>query len=366
MTLAGIPSLKTKLFFWFILSAYSVFFAEVVSGSYPMAFFNPFNPADVWGWIALMPLYGLHTLVLASAVFSWGRPKFYALFLAGAIFGLYEAYITKVLWHPGWGAVWIVGGVAVVEIFVIALFWHPFMAFIIPLSAGEATLTGSTEIVDGMPAWMRRWLTSRNIAIVFLLFAAWAGMTHGGQAPFALHTLLSSLISAVFLLGIVYYWKRRTTGRVYSMRSLLPTPRQAVLLLLPLLAIYLLFGIGMLPNRIPGIWGQAPIWAFYVALFALLYIAVRKSNSDTMPVFPLVRAVIGWKWMALFFGVFTAVSVLWNLTGLSVLVLILSWFPGAFIGAYFISWSAKEALSGTVNINKRGEYPVPAQGAMGR
>jgi len=366
MTLADIPSLKTKLFFWFILSALSVFFAEVVSGSSPMAFFDPFNPSYIWGWLVLMPLYGLHTLVLSSVVFSGGRPKFYALFLAGAIFGLYEAYITKVLWHPGWGAVWIVGGVAVVEVFVIALFWHPFLSFIIPLAAGEATLTGSTEIVDGMPAWMRRWLTSKNIAIVFLLFAAWAGMTHGGQAPFALHTLLSSLISAGFLLGLVYIWKRRTAGRSYPMRSLLPSRRQAAFLLVPLLFIYLLFGFGAYPQWVPGVWGQAPIWALYGLLFAVLYFAIRKSNSDTVPVFPLVRPRIGWKWMALFFGVFTAVSVLWNLTGLSVLVLALSWFPGAFIGAYFFLWSAKAALSGTVNINKRGEYPVPAQGAMGR
>ena len=364
--MTDIPSLRTKLFFWFILSAYSVFFAEVVSGSYPMAFFDPFNPADVWGWIALMPLYGLHTLVLASVVFSRGRPKFYALFLAGAIFGLYEAYITKVLWNPGWGAVWTAGGVAVVEIFVIALFWHPFMAFIIPLAAGEATLSDSTEIVDGMPAWMRRWLTSKRIGVVFLLFAAWAGMVHGGQAPFAIHTLLSSLISAGFLLGLVYIWKRRTAGRSHSMRSLLPNPRQAAMLLVPLLAIYLVFGFGIFPERIPGVRGQAPIWAFYGLLFVLLYFALRRSNRDTVPVCPLVRPHIRWKRLAVFFGVFTVASVLWNLTGLSVLVLILSWFPGAFLGAYFIVWSAREALSKTVNINKRGEYPVPAQGAMGR
>jgi hypothetical protein len=366
MAMADVPSLRTKLFFWFILSAFSVFFAEVVSGSYPMAFFNPFNPADIWGWIALMPLYGLHTLVLASVIFSGGRPKFYALFLAGAIFGLYEAYITKVLWNPGWGAVWHIGGVAVVELFVIALFWHPFMSFIIPLTAGEATLTASTEIFDGMPAWMRRWLTSRNIAIVFILFAVWAGMTHGGQAPFALHTLLSSLISAGFLLGLVYLWKRRTAKRSYSMRSLLPNLRQAAVLLVPLLAIYLLFGIGMFPDRIPGVWGQAPVWALYGLLFALLYFAIRRSDTDTVPIFPLVRPRIDWKWMTVFFGVFTVVSVLWNLTGLSVLVLVLSWFPGFFIGAYFIQWSAREALAGTAKIYKRGGYPVSAQGATGR
>ena len=365
-TVADIPSLRTKLFFWFILSALSVFFAEVVSGSYPQAFFNPFNPADIWGWAALMPLYGLHTILLAAAVFGGGKPKFYALFLAGVIFGLYEAYITKVLWNPGWGAVWTVGGVAVVELVVISFFWHPFMSFIIPLSAGELVFTRSTEIVDGMPAWMRRWLSSKKIAAAFILFAAWAGMTHGGQAPFMLQTLLSSLISAAFLLGLLIFWKRHTSGKAYTMRSLLPDGRQAAFLLVPLLAIYPVFGIGMLPQRLPALASQAAIWALYGALFVLLYLAIRRTNRDPEPVFPLVRPGLGWKWILIFFATFTAVSVLWNLTGLSVLVLVLSWFPGVFLGSYFILWSAREALAGTVNINKKGEYPVPAQGAMGR
>jgi hypothetical protein len=364
--MVDVPSMRTKLFFWFILSALSVFFAEVVSGSYPMAFFNPFNPADIWGWIALMPLYGLHTLVLAGAVFARGRPKFHALFLAGAIFGLYEAYITKVLWHPGWGAVWYIGGVAVVELFVIALFWHPFMSFIIPLTAGETTLTSSSEVADGMPEWMRRWLTSKRIAMVFLLFAAWAGTVHGGQAPFALHTLLSSLISAGFLLGLVHLWKRHSAGKGYTLRSLLPDKRQMAWLMVPLLMIYIIFGAGILRERIPGVLQQAPIWAMYAALFTLLYIAVKSSNAGPEPAGPLVRPKIGWKWMAAFFGVFTAMSVLWNLTGLSVLVLVISWFPGMFIGAYFLVWATSQAMRGTANIYKKGGYPVDAQGAMGR
>lgn len=363
---AGAPSTGTKLLFWFILSALSVFFAEVVSGSYPMAFLNPFNPADVWGYLVLMPLYGLHLLILASVVFWKGRPKFYALFLAGCIFGLYEAYITKVLWAPHWGAVWTVGGVAVVELFVIALFWHPFMSFIIPLVAGEAVLTSSTEALDGMPARMRRWLTSKRIALVFILFAAWAGTTHGGQAPFALHALLSSIVSAGFLLGLVYLWKRTKAGRAYTLRSLLPSPRQAAVLLVPLLFIYFVFALGAFPELIPGVAGQAPIWALYGALFALLFLAIRRSGSDRMPVFPLVRPRIGWRWLGAFFGVFTAVSVLWNLTGLGVLVLVLSWFPGMFIGAFFLVWSAREALGGTAKIYKKEGHPLSAQGAAGR
>ena len=90
------PSRKDKIFFWLILSALSTFFAEVISGS----FIFPFT--TVWGWIGVIPLYGLHLLVIGYWVFR-GRPKLWLLFIGGVIFGLYEAYITKVLWIPTWG-----------------------------------------------------------------------------------------------------------------------------------------------------------------------------------------------------------------------------------------------------------------------
>lgn len=55
---------------------------------------------EALGILAIMPLYTLHILVLSYVVFNIGRPRFYTLLSAGIIFGMYEAYITKVLWSP--------------------------------------------------------------------------------------------------------------------------------------------------------------------------------------------------------------------------------------------------------------------------
>jgi hypothetical protein len=112
----------------------------------------------------------------------------------------------------------------------------------------------------------------------------------------------------------------------------------------PLIAIYIVFGVGMLPQRIPGLGPQAIIWALYCIVFALLYLAIRRSNTDTVAIFPLVRPRIGWKWMATFFALFSIASTLWNLTGLSVVVLVASWFPAVGISVASLVWSAREAL----------------------
>lgn len=82
------PNFKTKLFFWLILGCLSTFFAEVISGS----FFFPFTRPT--GIILIIPLYTLHLLALAYIVYNYGKAKFYTLFIAGTIFGMYEAYAT--------------------------------------------------------------------------------------------------------------------------------------------------------------------------------------------------------------------------------------------------------------------------------
>ncbi len=57
------------------------------------------------GWIMLVPLYGLHALLGGWLVMRASRVTWPVVYLPGVLFGLYEAYITKVLWDPTWSKV---------------------------------------------------------------------------------------------------------------------------------------------------------------------------------------------------------------------------------------------------------------------
>ena len=129
------PSPRARLVFCLLLGALSTLCAEVTIGASPLVFF------DAWGLAVVFPLYTLHILVLAPLVLRRpGGTSFPALYLAGVLFGLYEAYITKVLWNPPWDmAALRIGDVAVTTTLMIACFWHPFMAFITPLLLAERT-----------------------------------------------------------------------------------------------------------------------------------------------------------------------------------------------------------------------------------
>jgi len=71
-----------------LLSLTSVFFAEVIAGS------SKFPLYDFWGIIVVIPLYGLHTIILLYIIKRYLKNRkvmFATLYFAGTIFGLYEA-----------------------------------------------------------------------------------------------------------------------------------------------------------------------------------------------------------------------------------------------------------------------------------
>nr|WP_167890935.1 hypothetical protein [Thermococcus sp. 18S1] len=247
-------------FFWFLLASLSVFFAEVTVASYLYPYFTP------WGIISLLPLYGLHTLVLAGIVYRFGKPRFETLYLAGILFGLYEAYITKVVWNPEWDSFLKIGGVGILEVLVVVLFWHPFMSFIIPVGVAELLTSGRKilpNIMLGHP----------------YLTAALLGIVESSNAPTPPHSFLSTFSSSAFLITLIYLWLERFEGGRYDMKELLPSSRELRPLFIALLAYYILFGSLLRREALPGFSAQIPIWLLYAATFFLLYRALKKSQE---------------------------------------------------------------------------------------
>jgi hypothetical protein len=269
-----------KLLAWAILGGFSVFFAEIVIGSSPFAFF------DVWGILVVCPLYTLHLLVLARIAFWRGPPRFPTLFFAGVLIGLYEAYMTKMLWNPNWGphpAV-ILGGVPVIETIILILWWHPFMAFLVPLLVGETVLCRSRHVARALPERLRRMLFGRRSAVVLVVLAVLAGLLASGPhntRPSVVHILVSIIPSAAVLLALVWLWRRTTRGVRMSLPDLLPTNREFVLLCVCLGLLYVVLGIGIRPDALPGLGPQASIWLVYAVMIAGLWLALRRPRPPS-------------------------------------------------------------------------------------
>lgn len=272
----GMPdiSVRQRVLFWVLWGSISVILTEVVT------FSSPFPFLTLWGVLVVFPLYTLHVLVLGWLIFRPKRLNLHILFLAGALLGMYEAYVTKVLWKPTWGdATLTFGGVYVVQTAILVLFYHPLMAFVLPLVIAESLFTTSRESLQCLPARVQRWLRGRT-ALVASLFAAYCGLFHSLNAPSTLVALASSLSSGAVFWALVWYWRRTGCDRGYTLRHLLPTNRQAAWLGGLLLFGYLWQGVLLRPEAMPRtLLPHLTVWAMYLVLGGLLYLQLRRAPA---------------------------------------------------------------------------------------
>lgn len=337
------PSKKLKIFFWIILGSLSVFFAEVISGSDMFPFFT------IWGLLIIFPVYTLHILVLSHIVFNYGKPRFYPLFIAGAIFGMYEAYLTKVLWNPAWGDAFVsLGGIAIIETILLVLFWYSFMSFIIPLFVGESILTGSRGIVNGLPNVIRDLFTSRKATyIILILFAVLSGIFQSANSPSPMHSLLSGLSTTAVLLFLIYLWRTKTKGKEYSIQMLLPDKREFSILVTLLIVMYVVMGIFIRPEALPGATPQLIIWIIYAGLFTILFFHLKKSKNMDLPESITTPIKFSWKILILLSLLFTISSAFTELIAGSFgnIIMLIFWIVDCIIGISVFFLSIKDLIS---------------------
>jgi len=313
---------KHRWLFWLILAVFSTFYAEVFSGSDMFPFFS------AWGLLVVVPLYGLHTILLAHLVYRADKPRFPSLVFAGMIFGLYEAYLTKVLWAPPWGDPIIIAEIAPVETLVLVTWWHCWFSFIIPLLVAEKLLTGSTSLGLSLPGKLGDFLNSwAGLAFVM----AFGGVFQSINSPSAGHSLLSGISTTAVLIGLTTLWKRVTGGQHYAMKDLLPDGREFKWFLIPAGVMYLVMGILIRPEAAPGPIGHLVIWALYGITFLLFFRSQKTAAPQTGD-----RELENWsmkRWLLLA-GIFplAAVSAEIFLQGLTEPLALVFWLGGIVFG----------------------------------
>ena len=315
-----------RLFFWLIIASFSAFFGEVTIGATLYPFFT------FWGLLVILPLYGLHTLILGSVVYRFGKPRFETLYLAGVIFGLYEAYITKVVWNPEWESPIHVGGIGIFEVLVIVLFWHPFMSFILPIGFAEL-LTSKRKVLPST-------LLKRPYLFAFIF-----GMLESSNSPSPFASFTSAVSTLGVILLLICIWGQKF-DRDDDMEGLLPTKRELRFLIPMLLLYYVVLGFGTNRATIPGIGPQAVIWLLYALTFYLIYRALKKSKREDIE---RVEYELDFYRLFIFSLIFTISAVLFSILKvqfheLKLIILVVLWLVGSGIGIISFWKSAKWAL----------------------
>ena len=329
--------------FWLILGVFSVFFAEVLATSDPFVYFHFF------GLLGVFPHYTLHVLVLAPLVVRLDRRvRFGALFLAGSIFGLYEAYMTKVLWSPPWNEeAFRIGGVAVITSAMLVLFWHPFFSFLLPLFVADHLLLDSDRLQHSLPERIQRMLQKSWFVPVA---AVAAGMLHGSRLGGPFNAFASAAATSSVVLTFLFLWDLGTGAQQFDLAELLPRGKIWWVCLLLLLGYYAAFGYTINPEKLPGLGPQAVIWGLYVLFGGLMWLILRRSPPE--PIVPGDDEVL-WearqtakRWLPfalIFIGSSTMSGLL--LTWAGEIILALVWLVGILMGLFLLGGTFKQAFS---------------------
>jgi hypothetical protein len=261
------PTTGQRVGFWLLLGVTSTAFAEVL---FPTTAFDLTTMV-----LFAVPIYLLYSVTLTAVVYRADRVSYSTLYLAGVVLGLYEAYVTKVVWAPlGDRPTFEVGGVFVFETVGLVLFWHPVVSFVLPVTVIEAAATASTRSLRPPLAGHR---FARPLAVAtagyLLLFQAALGGTF--------RTLVGNTAALSILLVALLAW-RRTGGHTHDMRALLPSGRTLGGFASALVAASLLLSLLIRPAELPTRpISHVPILAMYLAAGGLLAALLRGDRPPS-------------------------------------------------------------------------------------
>jgi len=283
--------------FWarFWVGLIILFTAEILSGaSLVNGLWSPLV------WLLVYPLYAAHFFLLINLALRTGRTSLTALYFWGVMFGLYEPWITKVIWHgyshDGMPILGRMGAFGFAELSMLVLF-HPVMSLILPLaivslfSPAVATQFPCLEKVLGKHKTGKLF----RISIVFM-FSLIMSYNSGGAA-----NLIINLILAVILFAILAKVARPALRSVEGMRILTMSHKGLWLTGLYLVALYGLTYFYITPQGLPDVSIQILTACFYLPPIACLMLLRRRPA-----VLPVQRDVqdqqvkmLQWHWFLL-------------------------------------------------------------------
>jgi hypothetical protein len=245
--------------------------AEVFSGaSLGAGLWNPFTV------IVTYPLYFLHFFVCTTLAARTGRTSLGALYLWGVLFGLYESWITKVLWAGYEGnRVFVIGSVGPYGLseLTMVLLYHPVASFILPLTVMTVLAPGLRATFPDLALFTGTTRAGRAIRLVCM---ACFGTVMGFNSLGAMNLVLN-LALALALFALARAEARPVLGSADPRSVAVLGPRGLAAAVLGLVVLY---GVGyrwIRYDALPSVAVQAATFAFYAVAIGGLTLFRRRT-----------------------------------------------------------------------------------------
>lgn len=256
--------------------------AETLTGSSLYWVLNPFV------YIVVIPLYLLHILFFYSLAHHLKRDSLPDLYIFGMFFGLYESWVTKVLWagypHEDHFILGSFLGHGIHETAVLVFYFHAFVSFIFPL-----VIIGSIFPQTSDEIKIQKSFYNGGKFFKILFWFSFIVLSLGPSQHFAtiFHPFLH-WVPTLFLVFAGYQSAQRSIKNAGNPKtinfalSVRGTIICGILILVQYIITYILF----VPEKTPALWVHLITILMYVALIAaLLYTkpVTDKIIEDVQP-----------------------------------------------------------------------------------
>ncbi|MFX0071540.1 MAG: hypothetical protein ACFFAO_10665 [Candidatus Hermodarchaeota archaeon] len=267
-----------------LIGCLSMFLAEVFAGSSQMWFI------DAWSLIVTFPLYLAHLLFFLNLSIKTKKTSIPQLYLWGVLFGLYESWITKVLWFGYPNAegptIALVGGIAISEFLVLVLFWHPILAFVMPILifesftlSQESSLKVEQRVFPSHLAYIKKYNKRFTYFCIFLIILG--SVILSINAGYNLFVVIVAIIGSISLIFVLYYLINKKNPNSFSIYSLKLGKKGFIIVTSYLIALYIITFIFLLPERIPNtILPFLIIIGFYAFIGIMLKLSKPTDESS--------------------------------------------------------------------------------------
>jgi hypothetical protein len=238
--------------------------------------------AGLWSpWTLLLTywLYFAHFFLFTTLAARTGRTSLSSLYLWGVLFGLYESWITKVIWH-GYGgdgklAMGHIGPYGFSEISMVFLF-HPVISFILPLTVACLICPPLRRLFPELS-----WFTGRSwgarVVQIYLIFslAPVMAMNSGGLVNLALN-----LAFAIILLLALLRLARPALSNMEGSRIVVFGRRGFSGLCIYLALLYGVTYVYLRPEGLPSLPVQLFTFVFYGLAIAGLWLHGQREPLE--------------------------------------------------------------------------------------
>ncbi|TWT82819.1 hypothetical protein CA13_42820 [Planctomycetes bacterium CA13] len=257
--------------------------AEVFSGaSLKMGLWHP------WTLIVTYWLYFAHFFLFTTLAVRTGRTSLASLYLWGVLFGLYESWITKVIWH-GYGGdgklvLGSIGPYGFSELSMVFLF-HPVASFLLPLAVTCLVCPSLRGLFPDL-VWFTGKTRGVRLFLCYLLFSLPPIIAMNSGGPL---NLVRNLVVVIVVLFVLNRLSRPALAGPNCDRIVVFGRRGFVGLCIYLVLLYLVTYFGLRPEGMPSASVQLATGVFYaLAIIGLWRHTAREPMPDeSVPVDPM-------------------------------------------------------------------------------